>query len=303
MKHRNLKVSIIMNCFNGEEYLQEAVDSVLNQTYQNWELIFWDNRSSDNSEKNFKKNKDKKLKYFKAKKHTLLYEARDQAIKQSTGDIIAFLDVDDLWHPRKLELQLPLFEDELVGFSCTNYWILDENSGRKKIFTKRKIVSGWVLNDLLANYQIGLLTLLIRRNAYLDLTETFDKNFQIIGDFDITVRLSRHWKLASLQQPLANYRKHAGNLGRSNKDLQVIEYGQWFTKMKRYPDVLSQPAYGRVLTEVRYMKALLYLNTNKIYHAHQIMFKTPWCAFKVKFYLQLIAKAYSLTKQKFDLKL
>ena len=57
-------VSILMNCFNGEKYLQEALDSVVNQTYKNWELIFWDNQSNDRSAEIFKKYKDKRMFYY-----------------------------------------------------------------------------------------------------------------------------------------------------------------------------------------------------------------------------------------------
>ena len=69
-KNQNIKFSVMMNCFNGEKYLEEAIESVLNQTYQNWELIFWDNQSSDNSAKIFKTFKDKRLKYYLSSVHT-----------------------------------------------------------------------------------------------------------------------------------------------------------------------------------------------------------------------------------------
>ena len=62
------EISIIMNCHNGEKFLAEAINSVLNQTYKNWELIFWNNSSSDQSEKIFKSFKDKRLRYFYTKK-------------------------------------------------------------------------------------------------------------------------------------------------------------------------------------------------------------------------------------------
>ena len=88
-------VSIIMNCYNGEEFLNTAVDSVLAQSYQNWELIFWDNQSSDNSAKVFSAHCDTRLKYFLAPDHTLLYEARNYAVQKSKGEYLAFLDVDD----------------------------------------------------------------------------------------------------------------------------------------------------------------------------------------------------------------
>ena len=90
-------VSIIMNCYNGEKYLREALVSILAQTYKNWELIFWDNQSTDKSVEIFKSYADERLKYFYAPTHTLLYEARNYAIEKASGEFYAFIDVDDWW--------------------------------------------------------------------------------------------------------------------------------------------------------------------------------------------------------------
>ena len=130
-------VSIIMNCYNGEAYLDEALNSVVNQTYKNWELIFWDNCSTDNSSKIFKKFEDKRFKYFLSKKHTVLYEARNLAIEKISGEFIAFLDTDDIWLTDKLEKQIPLFADHYVGLVYGNCWLYN----KKKLFKKKKILS------------------------------------------------------------------------------------------------------------------------------------------------------------------
>ena len=108
-------VSIIMNCHNGEKYLNEAICSVLSQTYENWELIFWDNQSTDKSSVIVQKYKDTRIQYFYAETYTRLGEARNHAIKKSQGEFIAFLDCDDLWMSTKLEKQIPLFSDTRVG--------------------------------------------------------------------------------------------------------------------------------------------------------------------------------------------
>ena len=105
LNNKSPLVSIIVNCYNGDKYLSEALDSILDQTYQNWELIFWDNRSEDKSAEIFKRNKDKRFKYYYANEHTSLYKARNLAIEKSNGDFIAFLDTDDLWDKNKLQLQ------------------------------------------------------------------------------------------------------------------------------------------------------------------------------------------------------
>ena len=122
MKNEPL-VSIIMNCYNGEEYLRDSINSVINQTYKNWEIIFWDNQSTDKSSEIFKGYSDKRLKYYLAPSHTkILYEARNYATKKINGDFIAFLDVDDWWCSDKLEKQIPLFDDSEVGLVYGNSW-------------------------------------------------------------------------------------------------------------------------------------------------------------------------------------
>ena len=100
MKPKKNLVSIILNCYNGEEYLKEALSSVIKQTYKNWELIFLDNRSKDNSKFILQSYKNKKFRYFKAKKHLSLYSARNLAIKKTKGEFISFIDSDDTWEKK-----------------------------------------------------------------------------------------------------------------------------------------------------------------------------------------------------------
>ena len=102
-------VSIIMNCLNGSKYLNEAIKSVLDQTYRNWEIIFFDNNSTDQSHLILQKYSEKRIKYFKSKITHTLYKARNLAIKKSKGDLIAFLDVDDWWTKDKLKKQVNFF--------------------------------------------------------------------------------------------------------------------------------------------------------------------------------------------------
>ena len=96
-------VSIIMNCYNGRIFLKDSIDSIISQTYENWELIFWDNQSTDDSSILLKSFQDKRIKYNFAKKHTSLYEARSLALRKARGELIAFLDVDDWWKKEKLD--------------------------------------------------------------------------------------------------------------------------------------------------------------------------------------------------------
>ena len=132
-----------MNCHNGETFLQEAIQSVIQQKYKKWELIFWDNNSTDNSAKIFKSFKDKRLKYYFRKKVSL-YESRNAAIKKTKGKYIAFLDADDLWLPDKLSLQIKQFKDPKVGLVYGKYIKKNDSSffRKKQLITREKITRG-----------------------------------------------------------------------------------------------------------------------------------------------------------------
>ena len=98
-KNKNKKlplVSIILNCYNSAKFLKKSINSVVGQSYQNWELIIFDNFSSDNTKLEVLKfKKIKKIRYFKSKKLFNLYHARNLAIEKAKGSLITFLDADD----------------------------------------------------------------------------------------------------------------------------------------------------------------------------------------------------------------
>ena len=231
-------VSIVMNCYNGEKYLRDALDSVLVQDYENWELIFWDNQSTDKSADILKSYCNPKFKYFYSKKHTNLYEARNYAIAESNGELIAFLDTDDCWTPNKLSNQVPLFDDEEVGIAYSNYMISDEVNNIV-YESKSKLHKGFIGSFLLREYFIGLLTLMIRKKAFDDIDEKFDSNLQIIGDLDLTIRLASDWKGDYSQEFLGTCRKHGENLLTKESKKNINELIYWREKIEHYENIAS----------------------------------------------------------------
>ena len=214
-----------MNCYNGEAYLKKALDSVLMQNYQNWELIFWDNLSTDDSAKIFKSFKDNRFKYFLSKEHDLLYAARNKAIEKSNGSFLAFLDVDDFWDPKKLSRQINLFNDPTIGVVYSNFWIRNEINKKNRKFSYFKLPSGNIKEKLLRKYKIGLLTLMVRKKAFKEIG--FNNKFHIIGDFDLCLQLSLKWNFAAVNQCLATYRWHGKNETIKNLMLQAQELMDW----------------------------------------------------------------------------
>ena len=129
------KISIIVNCHNGAKYLDKCIKSILDQKYKNFELIFFDNFSSDNSKKILDNFKDNRIKYFYSGIKFPLYKARNEAIKKTSGSLIAFLDVDDWWDEEYLSSRSEIFSDVSYDFYyCNANFFYEKN----KIFRKYK---------------------------------------------------------------------------------------------------------------------------------------------------------------------
>ena len=141
------KVSIIMTCFNGEAYLKKALETILIQTFKNWELIFVDNNSNDNSKKIILEINDQRIKYYKLNITENLGTVRKFAFSKCNGEYITFLDVDDYWHENKISKQLEVFENNKdIDIVYTNYWQFKENQFRK---VEKNFIQGIVRNKLL----------------------------------------------------------------------------------------------------------------------------------------------------------
>ena len=245
-------VSIIMNCYNGEEFLQEALESVLSQTHKNWELIFWDNQSNDNSSTILKSFNEPRFHYYYAEEHRNLYDSRNFAVQVSKGDFIAFLDTDDTWISNKLEIQLTYFKDPKVLLVYGNYWIRDQKESTfTKIYSKSLPV-GKIARDLLKDYFVGLLTIIVRRGAFDELDNHFDPRYGIIGDFDFVIRLALKGRFAAVQEPIASYRWHGNNMSILNQDKLINEMETWYKEKSTNK-------------EFSYIKELLDLKNNITY--------------------------------------
>ena len=222
-------VSILMNCYNGERFLRESIESVIAQTYKNWELIFWDNRSNDNSAEIFKSYDNKRLKYYLSPEHTDLGGGRARAWVYLTGDFIAVLDVDDVWLPLKLEKQLPLFEDPEVGIVISDTLFFNETT-EKQLYAGEYPPTGWVFDRLMLSYYVSLETLIIRKSAVSSLPRAFDPDFSFIADFDLVVRLSRICKLGLVPEVLAKWRVHDDSDTWKYPLTFLVEREKWIAK-------------------------------------------------------------------------
>lgn len=142
-------VSIIMPSYNTADYIAESIQSVLEQSYTDWELIVVDDCSTDNTDEVIKPYlTDGRIKYYKNEKNSGAAVSRNHALREAKGKWIAFLDSDDLWMPDKLEKQICFMEKNGYSFSYTNYIEIDENSkpNGKKVTGPKKITKHGMYN-------------------------------------------------------------------------------------------------------------------------------------------------------------
>ena len=280
-------VSVIMNCFNGEKYLRTAIDSVYAQTYRNWEIIFWDNASTDLSSK-IAKSYDDKLKYFCAKQTTVVYEARNYAVEQANGEFLAFLDVDDWWLPTKLEQQIQFFEDSDVGLVYGNYWLRDESSAAVKLAHKKRLPQGYIVNELLNQYVVGLLTIVIRKSSFDSLKNGFNPRYNIIGDFDCVIDIAASCKICCVQEPIAYYRRHSNNLSVQQGGKLIRELKLWVAEKNCNSVVSLQSGFSHVMTVIKYLRGKRFYEKGRYLCALKMFFLMPTGIEKLKLLILLL---------------
>lgn len=229
MNSRQALVSVIMNCYNGSEYLREALDSIYAQTYREWEIIFWDNASTDDSGA-IARSYDERLRYFRNETNVPLGSARNAALAKVRGEFIAFLDTDDRWLPGKLERQAALLKNNpRLGLVHSDLIMLDQDTGlTTRYFSMIGIhpPRGKIFGNLLTQSFIGMPAVMLRTAALHQQSEWFDERFEIYTDFDLFRRIAHDWECDYVDEPLAIYRVHrqsssARNHARSADELAM----------------------------------------------------------------------------------
>ena len=236
-----------MNCYNGEKYIREAVESVINQTYENWELIFWDNQSSDSSAKIFLEYDDCRLKYFYAKKHTELGDARVEAISKAKGSWVAILDVDDIWFKKKLEYQVDIINKSLndgVELGLVYGKVLEINERGIEVgelshinYKNKTLPNGMILKELLlkGNFIMSP-SILFSMNAFKQIGG-FPKGYLNASDYYISCAISSIYRVGVVNKYVAKYREHQNNLTLNQKVIAFEEQLMTFNKWVKYVDV------------------------------------------------------------------
>jgi glycosyltransferase involved in cell wall biosynthesis len=277
----------VVNCYNGEKYLSQCIESILNQTYKKIELIFWDNQSTDQSKNIIQSYQDKRIKYFYSPNHTTLYQARNLALKECKGDFVCFLDVDDYFLKNKIAQQLLYFNDQKVGVVYSNYYRYYEDINKKKLLTNKSLPSGNLTQYILEESQISFMTVMIRKKSLDSLEFNFEPKYSILGDYDLLYRLSFNWNFSYIEEPLAVYRIHNNNFSK-NFILFIDELKDWYNK--NYSFFINKKNY--IYKKIIYFQALEYLSKKKILKFLIELWRYPMSLNKIKLFLIMIAPKF-----------
>ena len=153
------KVSIIVPMYNAEKFIGKTIESVLAQTYQNWEMLIMNDASTDNSLAivSVYAKKDERIKIVNTEKNVGVVKGRNFLIDLASGKYIAFLDADDYWHNEKLEKQIKFMKEKNASISCTEYTRVKENEEKINDVIIKEEIS---YNDMLKNNYLGCLTVI-----------------------------------------------------------------------------------------------------------------------------------------------
>jgi glycosyltransferase involved in cell wall biosynthesis len=189
------KISVIIPTYNRVHLIGKAIKSVLNQTYQDFEIIVVDDGSTDNTEEVVKSFTDIKIHYICHKHNRGASAARNTGIKVSRGEYIAFLDSDDEWLPEKLDKQMKRFNNESseVGVVYTGDYYIDEKDKKvKKVHIPRK--EGYIYEELLAGNYIGTPSALLVKKECFTKAGLFDEDLPACEDYDMWFRIAKYYK-------------------------------------------------------------------------------------------------------------
>lgn len=232
MENKEVLISIVVPVYNSEKYIQETIQCILDQTYQNWELIFVDDCSEDKSVQIIERYHDKRMRLYQNKKNRGPAYSRNKGISKAQGRYLAYMDADDLCDGDKLEKQLRFMQDLGCAFSFTGYEFAGADGVRngKVVHVPAEVDYEYALKHT----TISTITVMFDREQIPN--DVLSMPLDARGEDTATWwKILRHgYKAYGLDEPLSVYRRHGGS--RSANKLDAV-YGTW--KMYRNCEGLS----------------------------------------------------------------
>ena len=203
----NPTVSVIISTYNRAHLIGRAIQSVLDQTYQDFEIIVVDDASTDNTEEVVSNFDDERIRYIRLKENSgTSATPRNTAIKIARGKYIAFQDSDDEWLPEKLKKQIRLFETVFskVGIIYTDMWRINKNEKKKYWHSPRIMPEDGIIYEEALGYRvakIGTAIIVIKKECF-DKAGLFDEKLSMYIDTELLMRMSKYYYFCHIDEPL-----------------------------------------------------------------------------------------------------
>jgi glycosyltransferase involved in cell wall biosynthesis len=228
---REPRVSIIIPTFNRSGLITRSIESVLNQSFRDFELIIVDDGSTDNTEAVVKSLPDERIRYIKRETNSGGSAARNVGIRQARASLIAFQDSDDVWMPDKLSKQLIALDDPASSPGVVYSGFLHIRGEKTMYLPGSKVVQkdGWIHGQLLLGNFISTQTALVRRES-LDQAGYFDESLPRLQDWDLFLRLSKVCEFKCIDEPLVKAYYSSGSISSNSRSLLeglVIIHGKY----------------------------------------------------------------------------
>lgn len=260
-------VSVVIATYNMGQYINQAIDSILQQTWNHLEIIVVDDGSTDNTVDVMAAYKDNPKVVYIKNENQGQPKAKNCGIKNTKGDFIAFCDADDLWEPHKLEIQMPLFANPKVGVVYSEVSNIDEHNHRyiKEPNETRHV--GIVTNFMLIENFVPFGTSVIRR-ACIEKNGIFDEEFRMGIDWDLWLRYSLDWEFAYTPERTYIYRVWSGQMS--------TNYRGRYDFATRILDKFVRNHHQRLDKKyVRKAWADMYVKEGVVYATHEKQFLMP----------------------------
>jgi glycosyltransferase involved in cell wall biosynthesis len=238
-------VSVIMPTYNRAKLLGRAIQSILDQTYQDFELIIVDDGSTDDTESLVKSFNSEKIRYIRHRKNRGASAGRNTGIRSAQGEYVALQDSDDEWMPEKLEKQMRAFATAPpeVGVVYTGFYIIVNN--KKKYMPSASITpkDGNIFSSIIkGEYLVSPQTIVVKRECF-ERAGMFDERFPAMEDWELSLRLSRHYHFKYINEPLVLYYVQPDSISRNKSALtksykMILE--MYFKDIKQDKRLLSK---------------------------------------------------------------
>lgn len=209
-------VSVLMPVFNAEKYLIEAIQSIINQTYQNFEFIIVDDCSSDGSKEIIKKFTDNRIKLIEKTSNSGISETLNVGIKEAKGKYIARMDADDISHPKRIEKQVAFLERNSKYVVCGSNYYLINNNFNVKLPEENEAIKV----ELLKSCCIGHPTVVLKTSVLKKYNFFYKKESEPTEDYNLWIELIKKGKFYNLQESLLGYRIHDAQITKQKKIIQ-----------------------------------------------------------------------------------